>query len=309
MESLSLTYRETLLGERTIAFVHRWAMGARLLCCDMGRPQQVMGPPPGFTTYEGHQDVFLGILFLLIAAYTLRRIYGAAFRGRTIILLFNFLILSSALLRAIWFFIPDYYLEPTYIPIPLMAFTASAWKGQLVSQLLLSIGNIAIYGTFVIIECYWMNILQKLRTGELTPGEKASQSPAVADKGSTMSKFFKVLGPLVGLETINVLLFMCKLYNSKVMALNDCILYTVASILIARHMILLSHEMNDVIMDMQIINRSTSRAQARRIHAMMLVSSTFFFSRALFECALGAPILWEITGNASFIIGRYHHNY
>lgn len=92
-----------------------------------------MGRIKGFTSYEDHQDIFLGILFLLIAAATLHRLWGVAARGRKVILAFNTLILAAALLRAVWFFIPDYYLESSYVPLPVVAFVGD-WKGVLFSE-------------------------------------------------------------------------------------------------------------------------------------------------------------------------------
>lgn len=56
---------------------------------------------------------------------------------------------------------------------------------------------------------------------------------------------------------------------------------------------------------MEIINRSTSQAQAKRIHSMMLVSCVFFTSRIIVEGLLGIPILFHLIahrplGNAMY---------
>lgn len=259
-----------------------------------------------FTSYEEHQDVVFGLCYLVIALLTANRLWGVALRGRKVIIAFNSLILATSLLRATWFFIPNYYLEPSYVPLPVRAWKDSPWRGVFVSQLLLTSGTLSLYGCFIVIACYWAHILQKLHYSEGSQPGTAALEVSAQVHGGTLRRFSFAAAGLLAVEAINALCFLCGVYNSEAMVLYDCLIFAIVSLVVARHIVGLSEQMARAIDGLQVISRSTSQAQARRIHAMMVVATAFFVSRVVLECLLGIPVLWRIYGNTPPCPLRHH---
>lgn len=209
---------------------------------------------------------------------------------------FNLLIFAASALRALWFFIPNAYLEPSYIPLPLMAFSRSDWKGVLVSQMLLSAGNVALYGSFIIIACYWSHILRCSQNDPDSPVDE--QERQRKPKSSTLQQFVRIIVVLVLLELANFGLFLSRNYNSEKMALFDSSIFALASLVLAKYMVDLGRKMYEAILFTDSISQSTSLAQAQRIRGMMTVSAAFFLFRAIIEYGFGIPLLWRCSGKS-----------
>lgn len=98
------------------------------------------------------------------------------------------------------------------------------------------LGNLCIYGSFIVIACYWSHILTKLRSSD-TPNP---------DKGGTLRQFLHAASVLGVIEGINVLMFVLGVWNSEVAALYDALLFTMVSVLLTRYIVRLSQQMSEV---------------------------------------------------------------
>ena len=250
----------------------------------------------GFTPYQLHQDDFLGFLFFLLLIVSGKRLVGIVLaRGRKVIIVFNSLICLTALSRMIWFFLPNFYLEPSYVPIPVQAFEGD-WKGVLCSEIVLAVGNMSLYGSFIVIACYWAHILGKLDGTETSHAVDEEQNPVAKKHSGTLAQFGRIMGTILFLEAVNISLFLSGWYSSEGVALADCVGFTLLAGAVAWEMRRYSRRMESAVEKTELLHRSTSQAQVRRIHAMAVLSVGFFVSRVLFELALGLPVLLALCG-------------
>ncbi|RYG66060.1 hypothetical protein EON64_10600 [archaeon] len=181
------------------------------------------------------------------------------------------------------------------MPIPVQAFEKD-WKGVLTSEIVLVLGNMSLYGSFIVIACYWAHILRKLHGTEESQPEDEGQPHIVVRNIGTLAQFARIMGGITLLEVINISLFLSGRYSSEGMALADCVGFTVLAGAVALQMSRYSRMMESAVQKTELLHRSTSQAQIGRIHAMALLSVGFFLSRALFELALGLPVLLAIWG-------------
>ena len=116
-----------------------------------------------FSLVERRQDLILGIAFLFITIFSCVRVVRnfSPTGGRKVITTFNILIFIASGARAVWFLIPNDALETSYTPEPLIAFVDTGWIGALISELLSVIGSLSLYGIFILVACYWVNMGQR----------------------------------------------------------------------------------------------------------------------------------------------------
>lgn len=270
-----------------------------------------MMPREGETTVQYRLDLMLGICFLVITFFAFHRSYQSwqSFGGRKVISVFNTLIFIAALARALWFLIPNYYIETQYDPAPLMAFQDDGWLGDLLSESLLLIGSYALYGVFILIACYWLHMLRKLDPiteshnnsvhnhlnnqdmngsyGGSSNNNGNIASPGIsresAQSTGTLEMFTTIMSVTICIEALNIMLFLSGFYNSEELILYDGILFSMLSLATLCFITYLSRQINIVLVNMEIINQSSSKAQIKRIYAIVLLANFFFLTRIVFE--------------------------
>jgi hypothetical protein len=245
------------------------------------------------------QDIVLGIIFLCIALFSLLRLrvhyYNYGYKGKgKVITAFNLLIFCAALIRSIWFLIPSDVLEGSYIPRKVSAYRDEGWYGILISEVLLSFGSISLFSIFILLSCYWSHQLKKVDTEnsiidrELLGGINYQQHNK---RLGVMATFCVCIGTILGLEIINITLFLFQIYNSEIMLLYDSIMLTILSLIVLFVMTVLSKRLRLIMTTIGAINSSSTRPKIRRILAITIAGNVFFFIRVVLECTFAISIL------------------
>mmetsp|Transcript_20461 Transcript_20461/g.34253 ORF Transcript_20461/g.34253 Transcript_20461/m.34253 type:complete len:407 (+) Transcript_20461:112-1332(+) len=262
-----------------------------------------------FSESEKRQDIVLGMAFLLITIFSsLRILRSFSFSGgRQVITTFNFLIFASSALRSIWFLIPNDLLEPSYAPTPLKAFVSPGWQGTLASELILQLGSIGLYGIFILIACYWVNMLRKLNSsGPSTPSRASASDSRLArfkiQRLGTIEMFIIVMVGMILLQAGNVGLFLSGRFNSEEMILYDSIMLTVVSLAVVAEITVLSKQIQVVLNNLDAISNRSSQPQIRRIFAIIMVANVFFVTRVVLEVSLAVSLIVLMRQNHSFSV-------
>ena len=250
-----------------------------------------------FRPVEKRQDLFLGVAFLLITGFSSIRIIRnfSPTGGRKVITTFNILIFMASSIRAVWFLLPNDLLETSYTPQPLVAFQDYGWIGAFFSELMLSTGSMCLYGIFILVACYWVNMLQKLNTNTVTVPRSGLERFKVNNLG-TMEVFGIIMGIFVLLEGINICLFLTGFFNSEQMILYDAIMLSVVSVAVITEITILSSQIQSVLQNLEAINNRNSQPQIRRIFAIILVANVFFVTRVILECTVAVYLVQLMKG-------------
>lgn len=273
----------------------------------------------GFNGAELRQDLGLGIAFIFLTVFSSLRILRSfsSPNGRKVITTFNSLIFISALSRAVWFLIPNYFLEGSYIPSAVVAYESPKWLGALISELLLAIGSLSLYGVFILVACYWIYMLTKLNSptaasydevahrnrngsnmsGIMSSGSIGSSSSngtngrsslqnLVRHRWATLELFGIAMAVAVSLQVLGVCLFLNQTFNSQQMVMYDSVLLSVLSLSIVITITLLSQHIKTVLQNLEAMNNRNSQPQIRRIFAIIIVANVFFVTRVILELTL-----------------------
>ena len=120
---------------------------------------------PTESSSEYYTDLSLFLSFLLLTFLSLKRMIWSYTQGgveTTVVTAFYTLICTTATARAVWFGIPNLWMEESYVPRPVEAFKKSdAWMGTVLSEILLSLGSLSLFSIFILILVYWSDILKK----------------------------------------------------------------------------------------------------------------------------------------------------
>ena len=222
----------------------------------MSDDSEVRSAGPGYvasgeTKFEFRMDLVFGLIFLVTAALALRRIIAAsrsqsASQGAEtyVVTAFYSLIGATAALRMIWFLIPADVWQPSYVPIAVYAFDKEhpSWVGSMLSEITVTIGSLTLFSIFCLILCYWADILKKY----FHPGARRS---------SPMTTFLIIMETLAGLEVLNVVLFLMKVYTTEGMILFNAILLAVVSIVCVVEISIFSHRFQTVLRTLGAINQ------------------------------------------------------
>lgn len=256
-----------------------------------------------FRLAEKRQDLILGIAFLLITAFSSIRIIRnfSPTGGRKVITTFNILIFIVAATRAVWFLIPNDLLEMSYAPVPLIAFKDNGWFGTLISELMLVTGSLSLYGIFILVACYWVNMLRKLNTN-VAPSAQTGFARFKVSNFGTMETFAIIMSTFVFLQAINICLFLSGAFNSEQMILYDSIMLSVVSVAVVAEITILSNQIQNVLQNLEAINNRNSQPQIRRIFAIIVVANVFFISRVILECTLAVCLVQLMKGECSIRI-------
>lgn len=255
------------------------------------------------THFQARLDIGLGLCFLgvaVFAGFRLFKTWSSASAGRRVISVFNSLLFLASLFRAIWFLIPNDCLEPSYEPLPKKLQDYKNEVGLLVSEVLLSCGSFFLYGVFILIACYWYSMLGKLESGKSSSGDTpdnegelpdsaALMTPASRDSGralGTLEIFFPIMISMIAINVINILLFSWGWFDTESLATIDAIAFAIFAVGVLVAVVYLSHKINRVLRNMEVINQSSSQAQIRRIEAIVFLAKFFFATRIIIELGM-----------------------
>ena len=205
----------------------------------------------GETKFEFYMDICFGVIFLATAVLALRRIIAAsrsqpASQGAEtyVVTAFYSLIGATAALRMIWFLIPSDVWQPSYVPVAVYAFDKEhpSWVGSMLSEITVTVGSLTLFSIFCLILCYWADILKKY----FHPGARRS---------SPMTTFLIIMETLAGLEVLNVVLFLMKVYTTEGMILFNAVLLAIVSIVCVVEISIFSHRFRTVLRTLGAINQ------------------------------------------------------
>jgi multisubunit Na+/H+ antiporter MnhC subunit len=251
---------------------------------------------------EYTQDIVLGLSFLIIALFSGWRtfLYFSLSGGGKVVTVFYLLITATAVIRTIWFLIPSSVLEGNYSPVPTLAFESPRWKGVLVSEVMLGSGSLCLYAVLLLVVCYWAHMLQKVEhpespdTNYLIYSQQrggGSYNRQFKQRRGPMSTFAWTMFGLVGAQALNIILFLCRVYNSEVLILYDSILFSFTSLSIIVAITIFSNKIRVVLTTIGVINENSTKPQVRRILAITVAANIFFVTRLVIELSITALLL------------------
>lgn len=212
------------------------------------------------------------------------------------ITLFYSLIFLSSLFRAIWFLIPSSLLEESYAPVAVIAWSSKGWFGTLISEILLNIGSLSLYGVFILVTCYWSTMMRKVKIEPLDKSGVVRPKPRGL---GAIKMFIYIMAAIVGIELLSLLLFVCTVVNSEGMILLDSIMLSVVAIVTSTFMTILSARIRLVLSTIGASNASSTRPQTNRILAMTRVGNAFFFCKVAVELAFTISCLDLMRGECT----------
>jgi len=259
----------------------------------MGVRRGVVGPPE--TAFEFVSSILLGLAYLALTAVSMQRMSWSRQQGgaeTTVVTAFYSLILVTASLRTIYFLVPTSVWQPSYTPTAVMAFSSTykSWVGLFFSELIMTAGSLCLFAIFVLILVYWADILKKY----FYPGARRSRP---------MMIFFGLVGLLVGLELLNDLLFLTRVYSSEGMVLYNAVMLAVVSIVCVTQITIFSHRFRTVLKTLGAINQVSTESQVKRIVWITVTGNLFFFARAFLETLFSVVVLvyWHRTGTVAYV--------
>jgi hypothetical protein len=144
-------------------------------------------------------------------------------------------------------------MEISYSPNPSIAYETNGWQGVLVSEILLSLGTIALYGVFILIACYWYNMLLKIDIEDNIEIHRKGNK-----RMGTLKIFFMVLFITLLIQSCNVLLFIYQWYNSNQMLVIDSVIIIFISLTSIGVINLLSKKIRKVLTSITQINSQSN---------------------------------------------------
>eukprot|EP00934_Nitzschia_sp_Nitz4_P006292 Nitzschia sp. Nitz4//scaffold111_size72815//6665//7681//NITZ4_005777-RA/size72815-processed-gene-0.46-mRNA-1//1//CDS//3329533141//6282//frame0 len=245
----------------------------------------VEAPVVAETTFEKTIDLVFGFSFLITAVVAAKRMPWTRQQGgaeTTVVNAFYSLILVTSVLRAVWFLIPATVWTPSYTPVAVFAWDDDhpSWIGAALSEVTLTAGSLALFSIFILILVYWADILKKY----FHPASRRS---------IPMVTFLALVSLLIGLELINIVCFLLKLYTTEGMILFNSVLLAAVSMVCVAEITIFSHRFRTVLKTLGAINQVSTDSQVKRIVWITVTGNLFFFTRAFLETILCVwLILW-----------------
>ena len=238
------------------------------------------------TTFERYSDIVLGVAFFITALVAARRMsYSRQQQGQggaetTVVTAFYSLILLTSILRSAWFLIPASVWQPSYTPIAVYAWDKEhpSWVGASLSEVTVTAGSLTLFSIFILILVYWADILKKY----FHPGSR---------RALPMVTFLTLVLTLIGLEAINLICFLFRLYSTEGMVLCNALLLAVVSIVCVCEITIFSHRFRTVLKTLGAINQVSTDSQVRRIVWITVTGNLFFFTRAFLETFFAGLLL------------------
>mmetsp|Transcript_22132 Transcript_22132/g.41175 ORF Transcript_22132/g.41175 Transcript_22132/m.41175 type:complete len:384 (-) Transcript_22132:173-1324(-) len=261
---------------------------------------------------ETHQefvhDAILAVAFgilTLVSGYRSYLYFTLKGSGK-VVTLFYVLIFTTSFVRCIWFGIPSIYMEGNYLPKGTVAFKGSHWKGVFVSEVLLAIGTISLYAVFILLISFWANMLNKV--------EESENSPISSYEGSgrkprgPLETFCMVILALLVMETLNIVLFLCRVYNAEVMILYDSALFSVVSLTCLYGISFFSYRIRIILQTLGYINAKSTKQQVQRILAITLAANIFFLLRVVVEVCIVITLIIHFLSSKSMVVDEELHS-
>jgi len=250
------------------------------------------------TQVEYISDFLLGIAFFSIGVIAAQRMAWSRQQGgaeTNVVTAFYSLILITSFFRAIWFLIPNSFLEPSYVPHAVMAFDNDhpSWIGGFLSEEILTAGSLSLFSIFILILVYWADILKKY----FQPGTQRSRP---------MTTFLNIVGFLIVIELISASLFLLRAYSSEGMILLNSILLSTVSIICVVEITIFSHKFRTVLQTLGAINQVSTESQVKRIVWITVTGNLFFFTRAFIEAIFAGMLIfyWHKNGTVQEVFSH-----
>lgn len=250
------------------------------------------------TQVEYISDFLLGIAFFSIGVIAAQLMAWSRQQGgaeTNVVTAFYSLILITSFFRAIWFLIPNSFLEPSYVPHAVMAFDNDhpSWIGGFLSEEILTAGSLSLFSIFILILVYWADILKKY----FQPGTQRSRP---------MTTFLNIVGFLIVIELISASLFLLRAYSSEGMILLNSILLSTVSIICVVEITIFSHKFRTVLQTLGAINQVSTESQVKRIVWITVTGNLFFFTRAFIEAIFAGMLIfyWHKNGTVQEVFSH-----
>lgn len=257
-----------------------------------------------FSLGQKRQDLFLGVSFLLITAFSSVRIFRnwSPAGGRKVITMFNLLIFVASAIRTVWFLLPNEWLESSYTPRPVVAFDGNEWIGTLISEMFLVAGSLSLYGIFILVACYWVNMLQKLNSNVAPSSATSGFARFKTQRLGAIETFTIIMSVIGAFQLLSIVLFLTRVFNSEQMILYDAIMLSVVSVAVVAEITILSIQIRKVLENLEVINNRNSQPQIRRIFAIIIVANVFFVTRVVLECTLAVSMIQLMRGECVVVV-------
>jgi hypothetical protein len=194
--------------------------------------------------------------------------------------------------------IPSSLLEESYAPVAVVAWKSRGWLGTFISEILLDIGSLSLYGVFILVTCYWSTMMRKVK---IEPIDKSGVVRPKPRGLGAIKMFLYIMGGIVAIELISLLLFVFTIINSEGMILLDSFLLSIVAIITSTLMTVLSARIRLVLSTIGAANASSTRPQTNRILAMTRVGNAFFFCKVTVELAFTISCLNLMRGERTMI--------
>lgn len=250
------------------------------------------------TLFEFYSDAILGTAFLVTAIIAAKRMSSSRSQGgaeTTVVTAFYSLILLTALLRTIWFMVPQTYWAKSYTPQAVMAFDPEHpdWVNNFLEILILGAGSLCLFSIFILILVYWADILKKY----FYPGARRSKP---------MVTFLVLVAVLMAVQIINAAMFLLGKYSTEGMILVNAITMSLVSIVCVCEITIFSHRFRTVLKTLGAINQVSTESQVKRIVWITVTGNLFFLTRAFMELvfAIFLIVYWQQTGSVSEVFSH-----
>ncbi|KAL7567848.1 hypothetical protein ACA910_000589 [Epithemia clementina (nom. ined.)] len=254
------------------------------------------------TTFEAYMGWLFGMAFLITAIVAAKRMLMSRQQQNQgggaetyVVTAFYSLIGATSSLRTIWFLIPAHVWKPSYVPIAVFAWDKEhpSWVGAMLSEITITAGSLTLFAIFILILVYWADILKKY----FHPGARRSVP---------MYTFFGLVATLVGLELLNLILFLVRLYSTEGMILYNAVLLAAVSLICVCEITIFSHRFRTVLQTLGAINQVSTDSQVRRIVWITVTGNLFFSGRAIIETFFAALLVgyWHEYGTVDKVFSH-----
>jgi hypothetical protein len=239
------------------------------------------------------RDIILGSLFLMIALLSAYRVYSyfdLSGAGKVVTIFYS-LILFTASVRAVWFFLPALDFETTYAPTITRAWETSGWLGCLYSQILISLGTTSLFSVFILIACYWGEMLTRVSQPAIQFSDSGEPREFTQKRWDSLEIFVNLVFTLLAIELVNIALFLGKVFTSEDMILFDAIVLSCVSVATLVILTRLSYQIRTILTTIGIINVSSTGPHIRRILAITIATNMFFICRVSVEILIAVQLV------------------
>ena len=255
-----------------------------------------------------HHPIF-GFFFFIVSIVSLSRVYlYRKYLGKArVITLFYLLIFITSLFRLTWFIVFS-FVDSYYLPIFPISRGQIGWRECLISEVLSTIGSFGLYLIFILIACYWNQLLCEAARAAFVdePTDHNLVTLLVKKYNISMQTVFIVcLVTLLSLSSFSVTLFYFKVFNSEDMLMFDSIVLAFTSLITLLVITSLSKRIQDLLVTVGAINHQSTHSQVRRIVAITYATNFFLLCRVATEIAFLVSLVALIS--RKYLVGLHKH--